>query len=101
MALLTKPRCEVCGRTLTNPTSIAAGFGDECAARRAGFYGAAGIEASLVDTLMSSGERDAQRWLTSLRGALRHGDIYMARRFFGRALGVAGQTDLARQFLTD
>lgn len=103
MAILTKPTCEVCGRSLKDPKSIALGFGPECAGLRGTFYGTAGVTVETVDLLKAvpDTEADVRRWLGSARGAIRVGQIYLARRFFGRALLSAGRPELAAPLLTE
>jgi hypothetical protein len=88
MAKLTLPSCEICGRALTSVESIAAGIGPDCAASRAGFYGAAGLTVESVDALAANPEPDVQRWLRSMRSAIRQHDIYFARRFYENARAV-------------
>lgn len=92
MARIALPRCEVCGRQLTDPDSILLGYGPDCAAKRAGFYASGGLSVEDVEALASSELPDVQRWLNSMRAALRHGDGEYAQRFFENARKAATPT---------
>lgn len=85
MAKPSLPTCEVCGLVLRDPESIERGTGPDCAAKRAGFYGDAGIDLAEVDELAALNLPDVQRWLRSMRLAIRDNKPGLAQSFLNQA----------------
>src|SRR5262245_52315771 len=89
MRRLHTPRCEICGRPLTDARSIALGYGPDCAARRAAYYASGGLSIEAVDELALINKPDVQRWLNSMRRALYCDDFRIAQIFFENAQRAA------------
>lgn len=71
--------CQICGRQLTDPTSIAAGVGPECAAKRTGFLSTCGTTEAELTTLETANP-DAARWVRNFRTEMRAGNVRWAKK---------------------
>ncbi len=71
--------CQICGRQLTDSTSIANGVGPECAAKRTAFYTTCGTSEAEAATLEVAGEQSA-RWIRNFRQDMRAGRVRQARQ---------------------
>lgn len=65
--------CQMCGRTLTDPESIANGVGPECAAKRAAFLAAGGTTIEEIDALALLDNATVIRWISLASRAMRAG----------------------------
>ena len=71
--------CQICNRQLTDPASIAAGVGPECAAKRTGFLSTCGTsETELVS--LETANPYAARWVRNFRQDMRAGRTRQARQ---------------------
>jgi hypothetical protein len=84
-------RCEACGKQLTDPKSIALGYGPECAQRVASANGAGATLAGRVDSVVAGASLDAevQRWLRSYRRAFLARDAKCVATFEKAAIKAA------------
>ncbi len=71
--------CQICNRPLTDPTSIAAGVGPECAAKRTGFLSTCGTSETEINTLETANP-DAARWVRNFRTEMRAGNVRWAKK---------------------
>jgi len=76
------PRCEICGRALTNTQSINRGIGPECLEMRSSFVAAVGSSVVEVETLALSADATVRRNIRIAMRALGAGRWDHARRFF-------------------
>lgn len=89
-------RCQLCGRSLTNERSIAAGIGPECEGKWASLVTSAGSSLGELATLTALNNPAVERWLNLAIQALRHGHLRNASYFFAQARSEARQPTLGR-----
>ena len=74
---------------MTDAKSIAAGYGPDCAEKRASFYAGGGFSVEEVDALAASESEDVRRYLRSFQRALRAGHVGNAELLLGTARKLA------------
>lgn len=69
--------CQICGKQLSDPQSIALGVGPDCAEKRASFVASCGTSDAEVAQLEATGGK-AARWIRNFRIEMRAGNKKLA-----------------------
>lgn len=91
------PTCQLCGRELKDPLSIAKGVGPECERKRQNLLCAAGSSEAELTELEAANSPAINRWLNFAKAALRYCNTRDARRFIAQARAIQREPQLYRE----
>ncbi len=82
---MTTPTCQICGRELKAPESIAKGVGPECEAKQQSFLSACGSSLEEIAELEGLDDAAVIRWVDLFAKAMRAGNKKHGRQFIEAA----------------
>ena len=80
MKIVKSYECQICGRALTDPVSIARGAGDECAEKRTAFVAGCGATEGELATIAGHPDEYVNRWARYFQIEMRRGNTRGAKR---------------------
>ena len=86
---MTSRACQICGKALSDPDSIKAGVGPECAGRKQAFLASCGSSLEEIGALTLHADATVRKWIEVAGRAMRKGNCADARRFIEAARRAA------------